>query len=280
MKKLEGGVWCAFLPGVKQGDIYKFRVVGPDGRAVLKADPFALHAETGPATGSKVWDIGGYEWGDGDFMAQRRNYDAIHSPMNIYEVHIGSWRQAPRTRPTPTTARWADELADYCRKMRFTHVEIMPVTEYPYEGSWGYQVTGYFAPTSRYGTPQDFMYFVDKLHSEGIGVIMDYVPAHFPRDEHGLRLFDGTPCYECSEQRMAEHPDWRYHDFRLRQTAGAELPRQLRDVLLPTNTTSTASASTRSAACSTSTTAAAAASGRPTRTEATPTTARSSSCRS
>ena len=207
MKKLEGGVWCAFLPGVKQGDIYKFRVVGPDGRAVLKADPFALHAETGPATGSKVWDIEGYEWGDGDFMAQRRNYDAIHSPMNIYEVHIGSWRKR-EDETYPNYREVADELADYCRKMRFTHVEIMPVTEYPYEGSWGYQVTGYFAPTSRYGTPQDFMYFVDKLHSEGIGVIMDYVPAHFPRDEHGLRLFDGTPCYECSEQRMAEHPDW------------------------------------------------------------------------
>ena len=207
MAKLNGGVWCAFLPGVKQGDIYKFRVVGEDGSVVLKADPFALHAETGPATGSKVWDIEGFEWTDGEYMSRRRGYDAIHSPMNIYEVHLGSWRKR-EDETFPNYRDVADQLADYCHKMRFTHVEIMPVTEYPFEGSWGYQVTGYFAPTSRYGTPQDFMYFVDKLHSEGIGVIMDYVPAHFPRDEHGLRLFDGTPCYECSERRMAEHPDW------------------------------------------------------------------------
>ena len=207
MAKLNGGVWCAFLPGVKQGDIYKFRVVGEDGSVVLKADPFALHAETGPATGSKVWSIDGFEWTDGEYMSRRRGYDAIHSPMNIYEVHLGSWRKR-EDETFPNYRDVADQLADYCHKMRFTHVEIMPVTEYPFEGSWGYQVTGYFAPTSRYGTPQDFMYFVDKLHSEGIGVIMDYVPAHFPRDEHGLRLFDGTPCYECSERRMAEHPDW------------------------------------------------------------------------
>ena len=207
MYRREDGVWCAFLPNVKNGDIYKFRVVGADGRAVLKADPFALHAETGPATGSKVWDIEGFNWTDGQYMAARAGRDALHSPMNIYEMHLGSWRKRD-DEVFPNYREVAGELADYCRKMRFTHVELMPITEYPFDGSWGYQVTGYFAPTSRYGTPQDFMYLVDRLHSEGIGVIVDFVPAHFPRDEHGLRLFDGTPCFECSEKRMAEHPDW------------------------------------------------------------------------
>ena len=142
---------------------------------MLKADPFALHAETGPATGSKVWDIGGYEWGDGDFMAQRRNYDAIHSPMNIYEVHIGSWRKR-EDETYPNYREVADELADYCpQDALFTHVEIMPVTEYPYEGSWGYQVTGYFAPTSRYGTPQ------------GLHVLRGQAAQRGHRRHHGLR---------------------------------------------------------------------------------------------
>ena len=207
MTRRENGVWCAFVPNVKQGDIYKYRVVSRDGNAVLKADPFAFHSETGPATGSRVWDIDGWEWQDGKYMAAREKHDALRSPMSIYELHLGSWRLR-EGETFPNYRNVADELAVYCRDMGFTHVELMPITEYPFEGSWGYQVTGYFAPTSRYGTPQDFMYFVDKLHSEGIGVIIDFVPAHFPRDEHGLRLFDGTPCFECSERRMAEHPDW------------------------------------------------------------------------
>ena len=207
MYRREDGVWCAFLPNVKNGDIYKYRIVGADGNTVLKADPFAFHAETGPATGSKVWDIEGYGWTDGGYMSARSGRDAIHSPMSIYEVHIGSWRKR-EDEVFPNYRSVADELADYCKQMNYTHVELLPITEYPYDGSWGYQVTGFFAPTSRYGTPQDFMYFVDKLHSEGIGVIIDWVPAHFPRDEHGLRMFDGAPCFEGDELRMAEHPDW------------------------------------------------------------------------
>ena len=207
MWRREDEIWVLFIPGLKNGDIYKYRVVGADGNTVLKADPFAFHAETGPATGSKIWDIEGYEWTDAEHMAKRRERDAVHSPMSIYEMHIGSWRKKDGE-VFPNYRRVADELVEYLKNMQYTHVELLPITEYPYDGSWGYQVTGFFAPTSRYGTPQDFMYFVDKLHSAGIGVIIDWVPAHFPRDEHGLRMFDGAPCYECQERRMAEHPDW------------------------------------------------------------------------
>ncbi len=207
MWRREDEIWVLFIPGLKNGDIYKYRVVGADGNTVLKADPFAFHAETGPATGSKVWDIEGYEWTDAAYMDARRGKDAIHSPMSIYEMHMGSWRKK-EGEVFPNYRSVADELVGYLKYMHYTHVELLPITEYPYDGSWGYQVTGFFAPTSRYGTPQDFMYFVDRLHSEGIGVIIDWVPAHFPRDEHGLRMFDGAPCYECSERRMAEHPDW------------------------------------------------------------------------
>lgn len=207
MIRLDGGIWAAFIPGISDGMIYKYRVVGADGGVVLKADPFAFHAETGPATGSKVWDIGGYDWDDADFMSARPGKDALHAPMSIYELHIGSWRKA-EGEVFPNYRRVADALAAYCADMGYTHVELMPVTEYPYEGSWGYQVTGFFAPTSRYGTPQDFMYFVDRLHRAGIGVIMDWVPAHFPKDEHGLSLFDGTPLFECADRLMAEHPEW------------------------------------------------------------------------
>ena len=207
MWRRDDEIWVTFIPGLKNGDIYKYRVVGEDWNTVLKADPFAFHAETGPATGSKIWDIEGYEWTDSDYMEKRRGKDSVHAPMSIYEMHMGSWRKKDGE-VFPNYRRVADELVEYLKYMHYTHVELLPITEYPYDGSWGYQVTGFFAPTSRYGTPQDFMYFVDKLHSEGIGVIIDWVPAHFPKDEHGLRMFDGAPCYECSEQRMAEHPDW------------------------------------------------------------------------
>ena len=207
MWRRDDEIWVTFIPGLKNGDIYKYRVVGEDWNTVLKADPFAFHAETGPATGSKIWDIEGYEWTDSDYMEKRRGKDSVHAPMSIYEMHMGSWRKKDGE-VFPNYRRVADELVEYLKYMHYTHVELLPITEYPYDGSWGYQVTGFFAPTSRYGTPQDFMYFVDKLHSEGVGVIIDWVPAHFPRDEHGLRMFDGAPCYECSEQRMAEHPDW------------------------------------------------------------------------
>lgn len=206
MHRLPDGTWVQTVAGLRDGALYKYAVTGPDGQTVLKADPFAAHCETGPATASKVWALEGYVWHDRSYLRRRAARDVYHAPMSIYEVHLGSWRR-PET-GLPWYRSVADELADYCREMRYTHVELLPVTEYPYEGSWGYQVTGYYAPTSRYGTPQDFMYFVDTLHRAGIGVIMDWVPAHFPKDAHGLARFDGTRLYECKDARMAEHPEW------------------------------------------------------------------------
>ena len=201
------GVWTAELCGVKQGDIYKYCITSHNGESVLKADPFAFHAETGPATGSKVWDIEGFDWSDGGWMKKRASNKPHSEPMSIYELHLGSWK-IPNGCQYPNYRDVAAELVTYCKEMCFTHVEIMPVTEYPYEGSWGYQTTGYFAPTSRYGTPEDFMYLVDVLHKAGIGIIMDWVPAHFPKDAHGLINFDGTPLFEGDDARMAAHPEW------------------------------------------------------------------------
>jgi 1,4-alpha-glucan branching enzyme len=206
MERLEGGVWAAFVPGLKNGSLYKYAVTGADGRTVLKSDPFAAWSETGLDTASRVWD-GAYDWRDGAYMDKRAAKDQLASPMSIYEVHLGSWRDYSDS-GKPAYRAAGDELAKYCRDMGYTHVELLPVTEYPYPASWGYQVTGYYAPTSRYGSPEDFMYFVDRLHRAGIGVIIDWVPAHFPKDEHGLAKFDGTNLFECKEQRMAEHPDW------------------------------------------------------------------------
>ena len=201
-----GNAWHILCPAEK-GQVYKYAVTGRSGRTVYKADPFASHCETGPATGSKVWPQAAFEWSDAAFRAGERQRDILSSPVSIYEVHLGSWRKRQgETYPWYRSA--ADELAEYCRDMGYTHVELLPMTEYPYEGSWGYQVTGYFAPTSRYGTPEDFMYFVDRLHKSGIGVIMDWVPAHFPRDEHGLARFDGSSLYERDDEKMAAHPDW------------------------------------------------------------------------
>ena len=205
MERMEGGVWVAFRADVSVGQHYKYCITGADGRTFLKSDPFASWSENRSATASIVWDGGHYVWQDGDYMEARKQKSFMTDPMSIYELHIGSWR-SPTYGITYRTV--ADELAEYCAEMGFTHVEIMPVTEYPYDGSWGYQVTGYYAPTSRYGTPDDFRYFVDTLHRAGIGVIMDWVPAHFPKDGHGLARFDGTNLFECKEQRMAEHPDW------------------------------------------------------------------------
>ena len=206
MDRLPDGTWVQTVAGLRDGALYKYAVTAPDGQTVLKADPFAAHCETGPATASKVWALEGYVWHDRSYLRRRAARDVYRAPMSIYEVHLGSWRR-PET-GLPWYRSVADELADYCRTMHYTHVELLPVTEYPYEGSWGYQVTGYYAPTSRYGTPQDFMYFVDTLHRAGIGVLMDWVPAHFPKDAHGLARFDGTRLYECKDARMAEHPEW------------------------------------------------------------------------
>ena len=202
-----GGAWVAVIRDVHPGDIYKYAVTGHRGETVWKADPYAFHSEIGPHTGSKVWELDGFEWHDAAFMASRGRRDVLNAPMSVYELHLGSWKKGEEE-TYPWYRSVADALADYCRDMGYTHVELLPVTEYPYDGSWGYQVTGYFAPTSRYGTPQDFMYLVDTLHAADIGVIMDWVPAHFPRDAHGLARFDGTALYERSDPKMAAHPDW------------------------------------------------------------------------
>lgn len=207
MRRLDCGAWAAFVEGAVKGQIYKYAVTSASGETVLKADPFAFHCETGPATGSKIWGISGFKWRDGGFRKRQRQCDVLNSPMSIYEVHIGSWHKAEGI-TYPWYRSVAGELAKYCRDMGYTHVELLPVTEYPYDGSWGYQVTGYFAPTSRYGTPEDFMYFVNRLHLAGIGVIIDWVPGHFPRDSHGLPNFDGTSLYERDDPKMASHPDW------------------------------------------------------------------------
>ena len=205
MEAVEGGVWVCFSKDASVGNHYKYRIVGADGNTVLKADPFAAWSENRAETASIVWDGGHYIWQDSSFMDKRRSFNFMKEPMSIYELHLASWKK-PECGLTYRSI--GEELAEYCKKMEYTHVELMPITEYPYDGSWGYQVTGYYAPTSRYGTPDDFRYFVDTLHRAGIGVIMDWVPAHFPKDEHGLRMFDGTPLFECKEKRMAEHPEW------------------------------------------------------------------------
>ena len=207
MMREPDGTWTIVLDGLEQGTLYKYAVVGADGQTVLKADPFALHNETRPSTASRVWSIDGYRWRDGAYIKKREKRNVFTSPMSIYELHLGSWMRYDDGQ-TMTYRDTADKLAAYCADMGYTHVELLPVTEYPFDGSWGYQVTGYFSPTSRYGTPQDFMYLVDTLHRAGVGVIIDWVPAHFPRDAFGLARFDGTNLYECKENRMAEHPEW------------------------------------------------------------------------
>ena len=199
------GIWERFVPGVRQGSVYKFRVSGKGGGAVDKADPFAFYAQTPPETASRAWTLD-YAWSDGEWMAHRAARNGLAAPMSGYEVHPGSWRRRD--------GRWlgyrelAHELADYCSTMGFTHVELMPVSEHPFYGSWGYQCTGYFAPTARYGTPQDLKYLVDHLHRRGIGVILDWVPSHFPDDPHGLSRFDGTGLFEHDDPRQGYHPDW------------------------------------------------------------------------
>ena len=206
------GLWLCFVKGAKEGDNYKYRIEGADGVVVMKADPYATHAERAPGTASKIWDVRGYEWRDGDWIETRRAADPLREPISIYELHPGSWR-VKEGYEFPSISEIADELCDYVKEMGFTHVELMPINEYPFDGSWGYQITGFFAVTSRFGTPQDFMYFVDKLHRAGIGVIIDWVPAHFPRDAHGLANFDGTWLYEHKAPIRREHPLWGTYEF-------------------------------------------------------------------
>jgi 1,4-alpha-glucan branching enzyme len=203
------GIWESFIPGVAQGAIYKYHIVSHHrGYAVDKADPFAAHCETPPKTGSVVWNME-YGWGDGDWMRSRGRRKFSESPVSIYELHLGSWKRHSWEDNRPFTYQeLAQELPEYLQQLGFTHVEFLPVMEHPFYGSWGYQTSGYFAPTSRYGTPQDFMYLVDRLHQHGIGVILDWVPSHFPADEHGLGFFDGTHLFEHSDPRLGFHPDW------------------------------------------------------------------------
>ena len=203
----ENGIWFLERGSLSRFDNYKYAITDQNGNTVLKADPYAFHAETAPGTASKIFDIEGFAWNDGEWQKQKRNKNIYESPVNIYEVHAGSW-QRNDDNTVLDYATLAERLAKYVREMGYTHVELMPISEYPFEGSWGYQVSGYFAPTSRYGTPHDFMRFVDIMHQNGIGVILDWVPAHFPKDEFGLYRFDGTAAYEYSDPRIGEHKEW------------------------------------------------------------------------
>ncbi len=206
MKQCGNGIWEAKIKGAKKYDSYKYAITGPDGMTVLKSDPYARHFETAPANASKIYESE-YVWSDSAWIESQKNKNIYESPVNIYEVHAGSWKRFSDGN-TYDYVTLANELSKYLKKMNYTHVELMPVTEYPYEGSWGYQVSGYFAPTSRYGSPDDFKKFVDIMHRSGIGVILDWVPAHFPRDGFGLYRFDGTPCYEYADPRKGEHKEW------------------------------------------------------------------------
>ena len=213
MTRLEPlGIFETFLPNVKLGDLYKFQITTKTGEVLYKADPFANYAEMRPGTASRVTDITKYKWGDKTWLNRRKKFDAKKSPMSVYEVHPGSWKKHPPREGNKegfyNYKELAHALAEYVTEMGYTHVELMGIAEHPFDGSWGYQVTGYFAPTSRYGTPQDFMYFVDYMHKHNIGVILDWVPAHFPRDAHGLANFDDTPVFEYADPRKGEHPDW------------------------------------------------------------------------
>ena len=206
----DSGIYELFVPGLGVGQLYKFAITTHTGTILFKADPYAFSAEYRPGTASVTADIRGFKWNDSKWMESRAGTDPVKAPISIYEVHLGSWKKKNRPEKDGyyTYMEAAHELADYVLEMGYTHVELMGIAEHPYDGSWGYQVTGYFAPTSRYGTPTEFMYFVNYLHKKGIGVILDWVPAHFPKDAHGLADFDGQALYEYADPRKGEHPDW------------------------------------------------------------------------
>lgn len=200
-------IWEAVVDGVSKYDCYKYAIQTADGRLLMKADPYAVHQETRPGTASKVYDLPSYKWTDSDWFARQKEASVLDKPVNIYEIHFGSWKQH-EDGTFLTYREMADTLVPYVKDMGYTHIEMMPIMEYPFDGSWGYQVTGYFAPTSRYGVPEDLMYFMDTCHKAGIGVILDWVPAHFPKDAHGLYAFDGECTYEYSDLKKGEHKEW------------------------------------------------------------------------
>ena len=205
-KNHNSGIWTCFIPHIGTGEKYKFSIEGLDGQVFLKADPFAFYSEVRPDTASRIADMN-YTWGDRQWMKKREKTAPYDKPMNIYEIHFGSWKRDENGEML-SYAQMADELIPYVKEMGYTHIEIMPICEYPFDGSWGYQVTGYYSANSRYGSPKELKEFIDRCHKAGIGVIMDWVPAHFPRDAHGLRLFDGTPLFEHPDSRLGEHKEW------------------------------------------------------------------------
>jgi 1,4-alpha-glucan branching enzyme len=204
------GIWELFIPGIGEGTIYKYEITGPAGNLLpLKSDPYAFRSELRPSTGSVVVDLTNYQWSDRSWLAAREKKNWLNSPISVYEVHLGSWRRVPEDKDRWLTYReLADQLVAYVKEMGYSHIELLPVMEHPFDGSWGYQTLGYFSATSRFGSPTDFMYFVDRCHQAGIGVILDWTPAHFPRDTHGLAQFDGTHLYEHADPRQGAHPDW------------------------------------------------------------------------
>ena len=207
MKKISDGVWECVCDNVEIYDNYKYRVTTRSGAVLEKSDPYGFHMQTRPQNASKFYDLSGYNWNDSNWQYAKKNTNIYESPVNIYEVHAGSWKLHDDGNPY-TYRELADELVSYVKEMNYTHIELMPLSEYPFDGSWGYQVTGYFSVTSRYGTPHDFMYFVDCCHEAGIGVILDWVPAHFPKDANGLADFDGEACYEYANPLKGEHKEW------------------------------------------------------------------------
>ncbi|WP_395754082.1 1,4-alpha-glucan branching protein GlgB, partial [Megasphaera sp. UBA4352] len=205
------GIWTCYISGLSEGDNYKYAITTASGDVILKSDPYAFWSEVRPDTASKLTKLH-YTWKDKKWMASRKDYDSYAQPMLTYEVHLGSWRRRENG-DMLTYRELADQLVDYVKDMHYTHIELMPLCEYPFDGSWGYQGTGYFSVTSRYGRPEDFMYFVDHCHQNGIGVIVDWVPGHFCRDAHGLRYFDGEPCYESGNPILAENKEWDTMNF-------------------------------------------------------------------
>ncbi|MCR5503618.1 MAG: 1,4-alpha-glucan branching protein GlgB [Lachnospiraceae bacterium] len=221
MNKLgSGGIWATFVPDAKEGDLYKFLIFTPSGERLYKSDPYGNSQELRPGTASRIVELDRFCWDDKEWMEARRKKDYNHEPVAIYECHIGSWMRHPKPEAEGfyNYRLFADKITEYLKEMKYTHIELMGIAEYPFDGSWGYQVTGYYAPTSRYGSPEDFMYLVNKLHRNGIGVILDWVPAHFATDDHGLGRFDGQCIYEHPDPRKGEHPDWGTKIFNYEKT--------------------------------------------------------------